>query len=207
MVILVFLIAAAASLAIWQRNNLKSLQYATMKQEQLDSLQQQEAASQEKIKQEYAVPEIALSTDQEQQLSEGSVSAEEMAEEILSSNAGTTSVTTAEDDSQAEIQRQITRLYVLQSSMLGQIASIADECRTKFYALDQADRTSSNKRKIVMAELERLEGLESSCDAEVNEIVESIRTAGKKDLANQVLESYRNAKSLKKAELMKQFTM
>ena len=121
---------------------------------------------------------------------------------------GQSSQQTAEkSDVEAQIQEQIAQMYVLRSTYVSKLESIAQAAIDEY---TQGEHTAENKADVVYKRLEELTALEKECDAQVAQVVERLRSllkqAGKDDsLAKQVEATYQEEKSLKKAAYLEEF--
>ena len=110
-------------------------------------------------------------------------------------------------DVEAQIQEQIAQMYVLRSTYVSKLESIAQAAIDEY---TQGEHTAENKADVVYKRLEELTALEKECDAQVAQVVERLRSllkqAGKDDsLAKQVEATYQEEKSLKKAAYLEEF--
>jgi hypothetical protein len=104
------------------------------------------------------------------------------------------------EDANAEISSLLAELDSLESSMTSQIDSCAASARSEYHALPAREQTYWNKLRIIMSYSGTLSSLESSCDAQVSDIVSKIRAALEDSgqstaLADQVWSSYNSKKS------------
>ena len=149
------------------------------------------------------------------QLVDGTLSVEDSAKKLLDESVpgaetpdGQSSQQTAEkSDVEAQIQEQIAQMYVLRSTYVSKLESIAQAAIDEY---TQGEHTAENKADVVYKRLEELTALEKECDAQVAQVVERLRSllkqAGKDDsLAKQVEATYQEEKSLKKAAYLEEF--
>lgn len=202
-------VAAAA----WQWNNLNALRYGlTMDGDTIEQkLQENEQALQNAMT-EYNIPQYTFSQEEIAQLTDGTLSTEEAARKILDTQtplAAAPEGQAAASQSEADqaIQEQIATMYVLRSTYVGKLETIAQSAIDEYTA---GDHTEENRKQVVYDKLDQLTALEKECDAQVAQVVsrlrELLKEAGRDDsLAKQVEQTYQQEKSLKKAAYLEEF--
>lgn len=217
--------------AVWQRDNLEALRYAvSMSEEELGQSMEENQEEFDAIAREYGIPAIGLTEEELAALESGGESAAEIADRLLSSYGGAVddgsgagsqegsdtssgdNGDSAEDvssDTDSEIQRLITSLYVLRSSYTSRLDGLISEASSEFYSLAPESRTDTARRRIVATKISEASSLESSCDAQVESICEQIRvclsgSGQDTSLADRVMSAYQQEKALKKASYLSQ---
>lgn len=230
LIIFVILMIGLALFGYIQRNNLKALMYtATLDQEQISqAIEDNEKELLTALGQEDLL-DIELTEEQKIGITSGLIDPEELAKQIMSEKnedstlqntdedlqqeAATTLPTKAKTEQAAqskdsEIDRliavQVSKMYVLKSSYIGQLEGLVQQAKSEFTALPEDQRTEASKQRIAQNKLSAAAGLEGSCDAQVYAVVGEIRNllsqAGRDtSLANQISSAYAQEKSLKKA--------
>lgn len=211
------LAVTGAGVAAWQWNNISALRYGmtmdrTAIEEKLAENEQTLASAME----EYSVSSYTFSEEELRQLSDGTLSVEEAAKKLLDESVPGAEApegssgqqqTAEKSDVEAQIQEQIAQMYVLRSTYVSKLETIAQAAIDEY---TQGEHTEENKADVVYKRLEELTALEKECDAQVAQVVEQLRSllkqAGKDDsLAQQVEKTYQEEKSLKKAAYLEEF--
>lgn len=129
-------------------------------------------------------------------------SSESTAEAVSNSTttAASTEQTAAPSSYDAELQDLINQLYAVKARAESGLNSAIQSAKNEYYALPSNEQTQSRKLSIVMSKSSELKNLQSSCDSEVNTIVNKMRKLLRENgqstaLADQALASYESQKS------------
>lgn len=208
------LAAAGVAVAAWQWNNLNALRYGlTLSQADIDEKLAENEQTLTGAMEEYHVRSYEFSEEELRELDEGTLSVADAAKKLIDGDvpaAEAPDVQTgaqAQSDLDAQIQEQIAQMYVLRSTYLAKLESIAQAAIDEY---TQGEHTDENKADVVYKRVEELTDLEADCDAQVADVVarlrELLQQAGRDDsLARQVEKTYQEEKSLKKAAYLEQF--
>lgn len=214
------LAAAGVGAAAWQWNNLSALRYGmTMDQETLNQKIEENRATLNEAMDRYQVEQYEIPEDKLSQLTDGSLTPQEAAKELLeqedqkkvasSGGDSASSSTPAEQLSaeEQEIRRLIATMYVLQATYEGKVEAVAQAAIDEYTA---GEHTQENKTKVVYARVQELLDMEADCDAQVSAVTTRLRellkaTGQSDDLAKQVEQTYQQEKSLKKAAYLNKF--
>lgn len=206
--------------AAWQWNNLSALRYGmTMDQETLNQKIEENRATLNEAMDRYQVEQYEIPEDKLSQLTDGSLTPQEAAKELLeqedqkkaasSGRDSASSSTPAEQLSaeEQEIRRLIATMYVLQATYEGKVEAVAQAAIDEYTA---GEHTQENKTKVVYARVQELLDMEADCDAQVSAVTTRLRellkaTGQSDDLAKQVEQTYQQEKSLKKAAYLNKF--
>ena len=116
--------------------------------------------------------------------------------------ASSTSASPAEAPSSydVELQALINQLYAVKANAESGLNSAIQSAKSEYYALPSNEQTQSRKLSIVMSKSSELKNLQSSCDSEVNTILNKMRKLLRENgqstaLADQALASYESQKS------------
>ena len=129
-------------------------------------------------------------------------SSESTAEAV--SNSTTTAASTEQTDApssyDAELQDLINQLYAVKARAESGLNSAIQSAKSEYHALPSNEQTQSRKLSIVMSKSSELKNLQSSCDSEVNTILNKMRKLLRENgqstaLADQALASYESQKS------------
>lgn len=227
----VTVVIGAGTVTIWQKDNLEAVRYAaSMDQEEiLDEIQANEQAL-ERVMEEYSLSGASLSAEDIAKLQNGEMTEEEAIDKLIHGGAaagsaedtqqGTAANGTTVKDSQttsgkgdsgksststdADVQRQIARMYALKAQYMGQIEGVVASIKAQYNALPASERTASAKQKLISSGLSQVSSLEGQCDSQVAAVVSDLRAALVKagqdtSIADQVQAAYSREKSLKKA--------
>ena len=212
------LVVGGVAAAAWQWNNLNALRYGlTMDSGTIEQkLQENEKALQDAMT-EYKIPQYTFSQEEIAQLTDGTLSTEEAAKRLLEAQTPLAAAPEGQADAQqaAEspsevdqaIQEQIATMYVLRSTYVGKLEAIAQSAIDEYSA---GAHTEENRKQVVYDKLDQLTALEKECDDQVAQVVarlrELLKEAGRDDsLAKQVVQTYQEEKSLKKAAYLEEF--
>lgn len=214
------LAAAGVGAAAWQWNNLSALRYGmTMDQETLNQKIEENRATLNEAMDRYQVEQYEIPEDKLSQLTDGSLTPQEAAKELLeqedqkkaasSGRDSASSSTPAEQLSaeEQEIRQLIATMYVLQATYEGKVEAVAQAAIDEYTA---GEHTQENKTKVVYARVQELLDMEADCDAQVSAVTTRLRellkaTGQSDDLAKQVEQTYQQEKSLKKAAYLNKF--
>lgn len=210
------LVVTGAGVTAWQWNNISALRYGmTMDRTAIEGKLAENEQVLTSAMEEYSVSSYTFSEEELRQLEDGTLSVEDAAKKLLDESVpgaetpdGQSSQQTAEKSNvEAQIQEQIAQMYVLRSTYVSKLESIAQAAIDEY---TQGEHTAENKADVVYKRLEELTALEKECDAQVAQMVERLRSllkqAGKDDsLAKQVEATYQEEKSLKKAAYLEEF--
>ena len=116
--------------------------------------------------------------------------------------ASSTSASPAEAPSSydVELQALINQLYAVKARAESGLNSAIQSAKSEYHALPSNEQTQSRKLSIVMSKSSELKNLQSSCDSEVNTILNKMRKLLRENgqstaLADQALASYESQKS------------
>ena len=125
--------------------------------------------------------------------------------------ASSTSASPAEAPSSydVELQALINQLYAVKARAESSLNNTIQSATAEYKALPAAKQTKSRKIAIVMGKASELKAMEASCDKEVDDIVNKMRTLLQEngqstELADQVKASYKAQKSAMYASLKSQ---
>lgn len=117
-------------------------------------------------------------------------------------SASSTSASPAEAPSSydVELQALINQLYAVKANAESGLNSAIQSAKSEYHALPSNEQTQSRKLSIVMSKSSELKNLQSSCDSEVNTILNKMRKLLRENgqstaLADQALASYESQKS------------
>lgn len=128
-------------------------------------------------------------------------SSESTASSVASTaTAASTEQTAASSSYDAELQDLINQLYAVKARAESGLNSAIQSAKSEYYALPSNEQTQSRKLSIVMSKSSELKNLQSSCDSEVNTILNKMRKLLRENgqstaLADQALASYESQKS------------
>lgn len=208
----ILIIVLAAVLGIWQRDNIKAAIYG-LQHDTEDIQYEMEAANKEMddAVSDYDIPDAAADVSDEiaAGVVDGTMDINAVVDDMLKGGRsdGVSSKEKSAADADAEVQRLVTKLYVLRGSYTSRLDDLITEAKNEFYALPESQRTDTARRRIVSAKISKGSAMESACDAQVSNIVSQIRStlsaAGKSTaLADQVTSTYEREKQLKKSYYM-----
>lgn len=123
-----------------------------------------------------------------------------------STSSSKTTTTTASASYEDEIQNLLNQLYAVKAKAESGLNSAIQSAKNEYYALPDEQKSQAKKISIVMGKASELQNLQSTCDAEVNRIVEQMRKVLRANgqstaLANQALASYEAQKESTYASL------
>ena len=205
--------AAGTGAAAWQWNNLSALRYGmTMDQETLNQKIEENRTTLNEAMDRYQVEQYEIPEDKLTRLTDGSLSPQEAAQELLEQEDQTKSASSSAPAEQLsaeeqEIRRLIATMYVLQATYEQKVEAVAQAAIDEYTA---GEHTPENKTKVVYDRVQELLDMEADCDAQVAEVTARLRqllkaTGQSDDLAKQVEQTYQQEKSLKKASYLNKF--
>ena len=117
-----------------------------------------------------------------------------------------TTTTTASVSYEDEIQDLLNQLYAVKAKAESGLNSAIQSAKNEYYALPDEQKSQAKKISIVMGKASELQNLQSTCDSEVNRIVEQMRKVLRANgqstaLADQALASYEAQKESTYASL------
>ena len=123
-----------------------------------------------------------------------------------STSSSKTTTTTASASYEDEIQDLLNQLYAVKAKAESGLNSAIQSAKNEYYALPDDQKSQAKKISIVMGKASELQNLQSTCDAEVNRIVEQMRKVLRANgqstaLADQALASYEAQKESTYASL------
>lgn len=123
-----------------------------------------------------------------------------------STSSSKTTTTTASASYEDEIQNLLNQLYAVKAKAESGLNSAIQSAKNEYYALPDDQKSQAKKVSIVMGKASELQNLQSTCDAEVNRIVEQMRKVLRANgqstaLADQALASYEAQKESTYASL------
>ena len=123
-----------------------------------------------------------------------------------STSSSKTTATTASASYEDEIQNLLNQLYAVKAKAESGLNSAIQSAKNEYYALPDDQKSQAKKISIVMGKASELQNLQSTCDAEVNRIVEQMRKVLRANgqstaLADQALASYEAQKESTYASL------
>ena len=205
---------AGAAAAAWQWDNIQAARYGlTMDKDTLDQRIEENKQALNDAMDQYQVPKYEFSAEEIGQLTDGSLSAEDAAKQLLET-VESPAAQEPEDDTAAEkaaaeeeIRELIARMYVLQATYEGQLDLVVQSAIDEYVA---GDHTPERRAQVVYDRMDYLMELEAECDQKVAAVTARLRellpVVGQDDtLARQVEDTYREEKSLKKAAYIEEF--
>lgn len=165
------LVVTGAGVTAWQWNNISALRYGmTMDRTAIEGKLAENEQVLTSAMEEYSVSSYTFSEEELRQLEDGTLSVEDAAKKLLDESVpgaetpdGQSSQQTAEkSDVEAQIQEQIAQMYVLRSTYVSKLESIAQAAIDEY---TQGEHTAENKADVVYKRLEELTALEKECDA------------------------------------------
>jgi Mg2+ and Co2+ transporter CorA len=217
-------IVALIAAGIWQRTNIEALLTSRGHSEsELQAMLTENEDATERIIEKLPGVTIRPITDEErEQMKSGELSESEIIDRILDRPASGSTPGTEPDpggvaatpDPNAEqlerIQELIAKIVVLREKMTGQLDAIKDSALAEYEAMPSEERTSSAKQKLAMKCLREALSLEKQCDSEMESILKELatlleETGGDTGIIEETRTAYKNEKSLKKAQFIKEY--
>ncbi len=217
LIVVAVLAAAAVALIFWQWDNIQALRYASSaSQEQIAEDMKENEQEFEAAAEEYGLKDVSISDEEAEALSQGVITIDEMAQQILNRAANEVSSTkgaslegSAAND--PEVQRLIASLYALRGSYSSKLSGLLASAKSEYAALPPEQRTGTARRNIMSKAISSASAMEGECDSQVSGIVSSLRSRLKElgqdeGLADRVMSAYQQEKKLRKASYMAQFS-
>lgn len=209
--VLLLIVIVIIGLGIWQRQNigaaLHGLQSSTedIQQEIVENEQEMDDAVSD-----YNIPDTEVSDEVAEGIVDGTMDVNKIVDDMIrkqSSSSSTSSASTAAGTADPEIQRLITKLYVLRGSYTSRLNGLMSSAKSEFYALPAEQRTDTARRRIISSKISQGSAMEGACDAQVSSIVSQVRsrlsaTGQSTALADQIMSSYQSEKQLRKSYYM-----
>lgn len=184
--VVVVLAAAVAALAIWQRDNLKAVHTAlTTDREILAQDMQEKADKHQKVLEDSGVTVIPPSVQQNEDLIDGKVSADEVKDALgiaVSPTPNQEPVPSGVLPSAAPVLSAeellnscVAELYACQIDLMAQLGEMKQAAIDQWTALAEEERTDLKKQEIGMAGLRQCYDLEAGTDAAVKDILAQYR--------------------------------
>lgn len=214
--ILGVLVIAAGTVTAWQWENIRAARYGlTLDKDTLDQRIEENKQTLNDAMDQYQVPKYEFTPEEIGLLTEGSLSAEDAAKQLLETvSPEQPPAQETEDDAAAEkaaaeteIRELIAQMYVLQATYEGQLDQVVQSAIDEYVA---GDHTPERRAQVVYDRMDYLMDLEKECDGKVAAVTARLRellpVVGQDDtLARQVEDTYREEKSLKKAYYIEEF--
>ena len=142
----------------------------------------------------------SLTSSELQELVSGSTTLEQLTQQRAEAADPGTGSTTALPEYEQQLQALINQLYAVKARAESGLNSAIQSAKSEYYALPSNEQTQSRKLSIVMSKSSELKNLQSSCDSEVNTILNKMRKLLRENgqstaLADQALASYESQKS------------
>ncbi len=128
------------------------------------------------------------------------------AEEVQQKLQVTVSQRSNQQTYDAELAGMVGEIYVLRASFTGQLDGLLQQAKEEYISLPEAER-DKQKGKLASKYLSMAGSLESSCDAQMEDILSRIeahlkKTGGDTALVKEIRKAYENEKALKKSYYM-----
>ena len=212
--VLLLILAVIIGLGIWQRQNISAALHGL--QSSTEDIQQEMEENEQEMDEavsDYNIPDTEVSDEVAEGIVDGTMDVNKVVDDLLkkqsssSSGASSSSGSTATGSSDPEIQRLITKLYVLRGSYTSRLNGLIGAAKSEFNSLPAEQRTDTARRRIVSAKISQGSAMEGACDAQVSAIVSQIRsrlsaTGQSTALADQIMSSYQSEKQLRKSYYM-----
>lgn len=172
---IVIVVAAAVGLCIWQRENLTAV-YTVLTSDsesiaaELDKTREE---SQQALSERVELNVSPIDTEQSNAILSGSKTADEVKEEL-----GITAqldLSGSEETAEELINTCVAELYACQVDIMETLSALKQEALDEWYALSPEERTSTKKKEIGLAGLNKCYALEAAVDDQVREILERYR--------------------------------
>ena len=222
LIILGIIIALVASLAVWQRNNLKAVMYYLMYSE--EELAQKSIENQKKL--DEALKKIdmqaprELTEEETKALESGEITLEEAVSLSLTPNADTAIAGTgggngvkpatpsaSGDQEQSKMSKLVAELYVLKSSYMSKLDGLEAAGKKEYSQTPPNQRNATWKGQMISKYSGIISGWEAECDAKVEAVIGKIReeikrTGGDMSVIKTIRSTYSHEKEIKKAEYL-----
>ena len=151
-------------------------------------------------------PSAASTTTSSAASSKQTTSSAASSKKNSSTSSSKTTTTTASASYEDEIQNLLNQLYAVKAKAESGLNSAIQSAKNEYYALPDEQKSQAKKISIVMGKASELQNLQSTCDSEVNRIVEQMRKVLRANgqstaLADQALASYEAQKESTYASL------
>lgn len=171
---------------------------ASLTHEEMEELISGSTTLAEMEKKRFNLPETTPAASSESTASSVASTAEAVSNSTTT--AASTEQTAAPSSYDAELQDLINQLYAVKARAESGLNSAIQSAKSEYYALPSNEQTQSRKLSIVMSKSSELKNLQSSCDSEVNTILNKMRKLLRENgqstaLADQALASYESQKS------------
>lgn len=210
---LLLIVIACAAIGIWQRDNISAALYGLSNDtEDIQKEMQQTEQEMDDAVSDYNIPDTEVSDEVAEGIVDGTMDVNKIVDEMLKdqSKSGSSSASSsagASASSDPEIQRLITKLYVLRGSYTSRLNGLIGAAKSEYNALPAEQRTDTARRRIVSSKISQGSAMEGACDAQVSAIVSQIRsrlsaTGQSTALADQIMSAYQSEKQLRKSYYM-----
>ena len=212
--VILLIVIVILCLAVWQRQNISAVMHGlqTDTEDIEQEMEENEQAMDDAVS-DYNIPDTYVSEEVAESIIDGTMDVNKVVDEILkkqdskSGSSGSDSSSALSSSSDAEIQRLITKLYVLRGSYTSKLNGLISSAKSEFNALPESQRTDTARRRIISSKISQGSALEGACDAQVSAIVSQIRSrlsaAGQSTaLADQIMSAYQSEKQLRKSYYM-----
>ena len=123
---------------------------------------------------------------------------------VTSSTGSASSAESTKVQTKQIVEKYVQKMYVLQATFLGELGKIEARARAVYASLPKEERNLSTAQKLAPAFINQGLALESSCDSQVNAILNDFERELKKagastEIVSSMREAYQTQKRLKKA--------
>ena len=218
--VLLLILVVIIGLGIWQHRNISAALHGL--QSSTEDIQQEMEENEQEMDEavsDYNIPDTEVSDEVAEGIVDGTMDVNKVVDDLLkkqssassgtsgSSSSSSSSGSTSTGSSDPEIQRLITKLYVLRGSYTSRLNGLIGAAKSEFNSLPAEQRTDTARRRIVSAKISQGSAMEGACDAQVSSIVSQIRsrlsaTGQSTALADQIMSSYQSEKQLRKSYYM-----
>lgn len=208
----VVLIVAVCAVVFWQWDNIEALRYSqSMSEDEIEQQIEENKDTFDKVVKEYGISTENLTEEDILAVTEGMSTMETVIEKILSSSGQFNTQDSLDGQDDMEVKRLVASLYVLREGYASKLDGLIQEAKTEFYNLAPEERTDTARRRIVAEKISVASSLESSCDAQVSDIVQDLRArlaeiGQDSSRADQIMSVYQREKTLKKASCLSQLS-
>ncbi len=210
LIILLLILVVIIGLGIWQRQNISAALHGL--QSSTEDIQQEMEQNEQEMDDavsDYNIPDTEVTDEVAEGIVDGTMDVNKVVDDLLknqsSASSGSSSASSASSD--PEIQRLITKLYVLRGSYTSRLNGLIGAAKSEYNALPESQRTDTARRRIVSSKISQGSAMEGACDAQVSAIVSQIRSRLKETgqstaLADQIMSTYQSEKQLRKSYYM-----
>ena len=211
--VILLIVLACAVIGIWQRDNISAAFYGL--QNDTEDIQKEMQATEQEMDDavsDYNIPDTEVSDEVAEGIVDGTMDVNKIVDDMLreqskSGSSSSSSSAGASASSDPEIQRLITKLYVLRGSYTSRLNGLIGAAKSEYNALPAEQRTDTARRRIVSSKISQGSAMEGACDAQVSAIVSQIRsrlsaTGQSTALADQIMSAYQSEKQLRKSYYM-----